>query len=209
VETGIFDGHSAISGNRAAHGSKKTPDWQGACGVAGENSLALGRESSANMRRFMKELPHTKSCFVCGESNASGLRLRFETDGCVVVTRFRAGADHVGFKGTIHGGIIATVLDEIMVWACAVQTQRFAYCAELKVRFASPMRPGQEVLASAELTSNRRNKLFEAKGELRDEAGAVLATATGKYLPIKESEVAEMMTDFKEDANGYNPLARE
>ena len=157
----------------------------------------------------MRTLPHTKSCFVCGESNASGLRLRFETDGHVVLTRFRAGADHIGFKGTIHGGIIATVLDEIMVWACAVQTQRFAYCAELNVRFASPMRPGQEVSASAELTSNRRNKLFEAKAELRDEAGVVLATATGKYLPIKESEIAEMMTDFKEDgANSFNPLAR-
>ncbi len=156
----------------------------------------------------MRTLPHTKSCFVCGESNASGLRLRFETDGRVVVARFRAGADHVGFKGTIHGGIIATVLDEIMVWACAVQTQRFAYCAELNVRFANPLRPGQEVRASAELVSNRRNKLFEAKGELRNEDGLVLATATGKYLPIKESEVAEMMTDFTEDANSFNPLAR-
>ena len=156
----------------------------------------------------MKELPHTKSCFVCGESNQSGLKLRFETDGHAVLTRFRAGENHIGFKGTIHGGIIATVLDEIMVWACAVQTQRFAYCAELNVRFAKPMRPGQEVLASAELVSNRRNKLFEAKAELRDEAGVVLATATGKYLPIKESEVAEMMTDFKEDANAFNPLAR-
>jgi uncharacterized protein (TIGR00369 family) len=156
----------------------------------------------------MRSLPHTNSCFVCGESNASGLRLRFETDGRVVQARFRARADHVGFKGTIHGGIIATVLDEIMVWACAVQTRRFAYCAELNVRFASPMRPGQEVIASAELASNRRNKLFEAKAELRDEAGVVLATANGKYLPIKESEVAELMTDFKGDAGGlFDPPA--
>jgi uncharacterized protein (TIGR00369 family) len=161
------------------------------------------------MRLFMRELPHTNSCFVCGESNASGLRLRFETDGRVVRARFRAGADHVGFKGTVHGGIIATVLDEIMVWACAVGTQRFAYCAELNVRFASPMRPGQEVVASAELASNRRNKLFEAKAELRDEAGRLLATASGKYLPIKESEVAELMTDFKGNGGDlFNPLAR-
>jgi uncharacterized protein (TIGR00369 family) len=147
---------------------------------------------------------------VCGESNASGLKIRFETDGKVVLAHFHARADHVGFKGTIHGGIIATVLDEIMVWACAVQTRRFAYCAELNVRFAIPLRPGQEVFASAELTSNRRNKLFEAKAELRDDAGVVLATATGKYLPVKESEAAEMMTDLKMDGNGiFDPLAKE
>jgi acyl-coenzyme A thioesterase PaaI-like protein len=158
----------------------------------------------------MQALPHTGSCFVCGESNASGLRLRFETDGRAVLTRFQARGDHVGFKGTIHGGIIATVLDEIMVWACAVQTQRFAYCAELSVRFASPLRPGQEVFASGEMVSNRRNKLFEAKSELRSESGVVLATGSGKYLPVKESEIAEMLTDFRgEPGDLFDPLARQ
>lgn len=158
----------------------------------------------------MQALPHTGSCFVCGESNASGLRLRFETDGRAVLARFLAREDHVGFKGTIHGGIIATVLDEIMVWACAVRTQRFAYCAELSVRFASPLRPGQEVFASAEMVSNRRNRLFEAKAELRDESGVVLATGSGKYLPIKESEIAEMLTDFRGEAGDlFDPLARQ
>jgi uncharacterized protein (TIGR00369 family) len=157
----------------------------------------------------MRQLPHTDSCFVCGESNASGLRMRFETDGRVVESRFHARTDHVGFKGTIHGGISATVLDEIMVWACAVATKRFAYCAELNVRFASPLRPGQEVFASAEMTSNRRNKLFEAKAELRDEAGVVLASATGKYLPIRESEAAEMLTDLRGGAGDLlDPLTR-
>ncbi len=127
----------------------------------------------------------------------------------MVLARFHARDDHVGFKGTIHGGIISTVLDEIMVWACAVQTKRFAYCAELNVRFTSPLRPGQEVFASAELTSNRRNKLFEAKGELRDADGAVLATATGKYLPIKETEIAEMLADLRDGAgNVFDPLTQ-
>lgn len=157
----------------------------------------------------MRKLPHTHSCFVCGESNPSGLKIRFETDGRIVRTRFLPGAEHVGFQQTVHGGITATLLDEIMVWACAVQTKRFAYCAELNVRFTSPLRPGQEVFASAELTSNRRNKLFEAKGELRDADGAVLATATGKYLPIKETEIAEMLADLRDGAgNVFDPLTQ-
>lgn len=105
-------------------------------------------------------------------------------------------AEHVGFRQTVHGGLIATLLDEIMVWACAVQTRRFAYCAELKVRFINPVRPNQEALASGELVSNRRGKLFEARAELRNQAGLVLATATGKYLPVKHAEATEMATDF-------------
>jgi len=144
----------------------------------------------------MKVLPHTHSCFVCGESNPFGLKLRFETDGRIVQTRFTPKAEHIGFKQVVHGGIISTLLDEIMVWACAVQTRRFAYCAELTVRFLMPLQPGQEVAARGELIANRRDKIFEAKGELRDIEGKLLASATGKYLPVKAREAAEMATDL-------------
>lgn len=145
--------------------------------------------------REMKELPHTRSCFVCGESNPAGLNLRFETDGQVVHSRFVPRREHVGFKTVVHGGLIATVLDEVMVWACAVQTKKFAYCAEMSVRFLNPLTPGREVFAVGELVRNAR-RLFEAKGEIRDAAGVVYATSTGKYLPIKDSEAADMSTDF-------------
>lgn len=147
----------------------------------------------------MKLLPHTRSCFVCGEANPAGLKLRFETDGRVVQTRFVPRAEHVGFRQTVHGGLIATLLDEIMVWACAVQTKRFAFCAELSVRFISPARPDDELLGCGELVSNRRGKLFEARAELQSLAGVVLATATGKYLPIKQGDVRQMAMDFVED----------
>ena len=144
-------------------------------------------------------LPHTHSCFVCGESNAAGLNLRFETDGRVVHARFTPAAEHIGFKGVVHGGILATLLDEIMVWACAVQAKQFAYCAELNVRFVRPARPGEQTLATAELVTNRRNKIFEAKAELKNLAGELLASATGKYLPIKNGEATEMARDFVDD----------
>jgi uncharacterized protein (TIGR00369 family) len=147
----------------------------------------------------MKALPHTHSCFVCGESNATGLKLRFETDGHVVRTHFKPTPSHIGFKEVIHGGILSTVLDEIMVWACAVQTKRFAYCAELTVRFAHPVRPGEELAVTAEMTANRRNRLFEAKSEMRNPEGKIVATATGKYLPINAADEAAMATDFVQD----------
>jgi len=147
----------------------------------------------------MRTLPHTHSCFVCGESNPAGLNLRFETDGRVVRARFMPRAEHVGFQQVIHGGIISTLLDEIMVWACAVGTKQFAFCAELNVRFVKPARPGEETFASAELVANRRNKIFEAKGELRNAGGELLAAATGKYLPMKDGEASAMAADFVGD----------
>jgi acyl-coenzyme A thioesterase PaaI-like protein len=103
----------------------------------------------------VQELPHTHCCFVCGESNAIGFRLRFETDGRVVQTRFRPRPEHAGFKNLMHGGLIATVLDEVMVWGCAVGTRKFALCAELTVRYLNPVPPGKDLVAMGELVFRR------------------------------------------------------
>lgn len=149
----------------------------------------------------MRELPHTRSCFVCGEANPAGLRLRFETDGTVVRAKFRPGTEHIGFKGVVHGGLTATVLDEIMVWACVVATRQFAFCAELNVRYLQPLQPGIETFATAELVANRKGRIFEAKAEIRDPNNQLLATATGKYFPIKPADLAPMTTDFVGDAS--------
>ncbi len=147
----------------------------------------------------MKQLPHTHTCFVCGDSNPRGFNLRSETDGKIVRVRFAFGPEHVGFKQTVHGGLTATVLDEVMTWACAVQAKRFAYCAELNVRYLLPIRPNVRLVATAELVANRRNRLFESKAELKEETGATLASATGKYMPLKAADAAGMSTDFVGD----------
>jgi uncharacterized protein (TIGR00369 family) len=152
------------------------------------------------MKPAMQELPHTRTCFVCGESNPIGLKLRFETDGRLVQARFVPKIEHAGFRQTVHGGLLATVLDEIMVWACAVQTRRFAVCAELVVRFLKPVRPNQELQLTAELVDNRRGRIFVAEAQIRDSAGQVLATASGKYLPIQEAQAAELATDLVGEA---------
>ena len=149
----------------------------------------------------MRELPHTHSCFVCGESNAVGLKLRFTTDGRTVHTRFRLRSAHIGFRGVVHGGILTTVLDEIMVWACAVPTGQFAFCAELTVRFLNPVRPDDEIIATGELLANRKNRIFEAKGVLANSSGRPYAEATGKYLPIPKGDLTGMMTDLIGDTS--------
>ena len=148
----------------------------------------------------MRELPHTKSCFVCGESNVHGLRQRFETDGRIVRARFTPRAEHVGFQGVVHGGILATLLDEIMVWACAVGTRKFGFCAEMTTRFQRPAAPGEELIVEAELVENRRGRVFEAKAEVRNVAGEVVASATGKYMPIRDADLGQLQRDMVGDA---------
>jgi uncharacterized protein (TIGR00369 family) len=136
---------------------------------------------------------------VCGVANPLGFGLGCTTDGQTVTGRFCFRPEHVGFAQTVHGGLIATLLDEVMTWVCGVRTGRFAFCADLSVRFVLPVRPGEELVAVGELVSNRRNKLFETKAELRDHNQRLRASATGKYLPVPAGSLPELAVDFVED----------
>jgi len=147
----------------------------------------------------MRTLPHSRSCFVCGESNPIGFQLRLETDDRTVQTHFVLRPEHVGFKQIVHGGLVSTLLDEVMAWACAVQAKRFAFCAELTVRFLRPVRPNEQLLAIGELIVNRRDKIFETKAKLLNAEGTLLASATGKYLPITQADALEMADDLVGD----------
>lgn len=144
-------------------------------------------------------LPPTRSCFVCGAENPLGLKLRFIAEPGQVRAVFQPRREHVGFHDTVHGGLTSTVLDEAMVWACGAATGRFAYCAELTVRFLKPVRPETACAIVGRLIEPRRRRLLLAEAELRDGAGTLLAAATGKYVPIAAESIEPMLSDFLGD----------
>jgi uncharacterized protein (TIGR00369 family) len=146
---------------------------------------------------LMEQLPQSRSCFVCGARNPVGLQLRFETDGAIARTTFVPKPEHGGFQSVVHGGILATVLDEVMVWAIGVRTGQFAYCAELTVRYLAPARPGEALIATAELIENKRGRLFIVKSELRNPQNQAVAAGSGKYMPVRDIDYELLTGDFE------------
>lgn len=83
-----------------------------------------------------------------------------------------------------------------MVWAIGVQKRQFTYCAELNVRFQCPARPGDQLTVTGTLTLDRRGRIYEASGTITNAAGTLVASATGKYMPIKGPDTAAMLADL-------------
>lgn len=152
------------------------------------------------MRELIMQLPYTKSCFVCGSQNPHGLGLRFRIAGNEVHGDFTPKPEHAGFRGIIHGGIISTVLDEVMIWAASVTQKRFCVAADLNVRFLKRVSVGQKYLIVGKLEADR-GRIWESSGELRDEAGVVCARATSKQVPLKLADMKEMTEDFLPDSS--------
>jgi acyl-coenzyme A thioesterase PaaI-like protein len=147
------------------------------------------------------ELPHSANCLVCGRSNPHGLKLRLRviTDTGLVSTEFVPRIEHTGFENTVHGGLLATVLDEAMTWAATWKNKRFCYCGELTTRFRYPVRPGDALRIEA-LVEFSRPKLVEVASKVFDFTGRLAATGSGKYVPLTLDEHLGFMRQFIDDA---------
>ena len=154
----------------------------------------------------MLELPHTPGCVVCGKKNPHGLKLTLHVDEGtgMVHTTFEARPEHIGFEGIVHGGMLATVVDEAMVWAATWKGKRFCVCGELSIRYRHPIIVGKPVKVTA-VVDFSRPKLLEASARVMDERGVLLATANGKYVPMSPDQhdqvVATLMGDPETEAS--------
>jgi len=77
-------------------------------------------------------------CFACGKDNKWGLKLSFKNIDGKAVTEFTPHLYYQGYKETVHGGIISTILDESMVYAALFHNKEVV-TARLSVRFKHPM----------------------------------------------------------------------
>lgn len=147
-------------------------------------------------------------CFGCGRLNAHGLQLTFypQEDGSGVWAPFTPTADFEGYEGVVHGGIVCTILDEVMAWSLYRQ-QTWAVTGQLTTRFRKPVRVGEPVRAIGTIVRDR-GRIIEMRGELRREAdGTLLAEASGTFVRVPEAQAAAWTERYlgaarAEDAEG-------
>ena len=156
----------------------------------------------------MDSLPQTRSCFACGHSNPFGLNLKFRQEGDSMVTQWTPTDHQTGFSNTVHGGLIATVLDEIMAWTCGIIGGRFAYSVDLQISYRQALQPAQTVIGIGFIRENRRKRIFQTEAKLSvDEVE--IASAQGKYLAVKPTVEEELWGEFGDQAESLRALRSE
>jgi uncharacterized protein (TIGR00369 family) len=139
-------------------------------------------------------------CFGCGGANARGMLLTFEQDDAAQRIRgsFRLGAEYQGGPEFIHGGIIATVLDEVMGKVCRFRGVR-AVTAELSIEYLKPVLVDADLAVEGYEVEMKGRNLFLV-GEIRDVSGNVLARGKGRFVIISPKQAAK--DDAPEDLAG-------
>lgn len=132
------------------------------------------------------------NCFGCGSLNAAGLHLRFYqlTDGEGAWAPWTPTSAYEGYNGMIHGGIICTLLDEIMAWSLYARST-WAVTARMQTSFRKPVRIGEPVRLVGRVIRDR-GRALELRGEIRLEADdSLLAEADATFIRVPESQAQE------------------
>jgi uncharacterized protein (TIGR00369 family) len=133
----------------------------------------------------------SEMCFGCGKDNPVGLKAQFYdlAEGKTAAV-FQAGEEFQSYPRRLHGGIVASILDETLGRAIlALEPDCLAVTAELTIRYKKPAPLGTPLKVVAQVTKNNR-RLFRSSGELLLPDGQVAATATGTYVKQTPQEIA-------------------
>ena len=120
-------------------------------------------------------------CFACGENNPIGLRLKFDYGEGSAEARFTPERVYQGYPGIMHGGLVATLLDETMAHA-VISTHGIAVTGDLHVRMRGNGVPIGRPLRLQGRVTGRRGRLVLAEAALHDEDGNLLARGEGKFM---------------------------
>lgn len=138
--------------------------------------------------------PH--ACFACGELNQRGLHLVLHASGDSCWTELTLLPDFQGWEGIAHGGIVATILDEVMGWALA-GADAWGFTARMTIEYRRPVPVGARVRGEGRLVERRR-RLLTVTGRLLDaETGELFATADGTYVAAPAAQLEELKARYR------------
>jgi acyl-coenzyme A thioesterase PaaI-like protein len=135
------------------------------------------------------------NCFACGTLNRHGLGLELHLEPGRAWTEIVLDRRFEGWEGVAHGGIIATILDEVMAWSL-VASDNWGVTARLAVAFRQPVRVDTPIRAEGWITTSRRRLVDTAARIVDVDADVELATATAVYAAAGEARKRELQAQY-------------
>lgn len=133
--------------------------------------------------RNLRELPNSRNhnCFGCSPVNPSGLQMRFFTDGSAVFSRVQVPEHLCGWSNIVHGGVLTTILDEVMSWSAITLLKRIALTRGIAVEFIKPVHVSSELKAEGRVRETGDKNDAVTEGILYDASGEPCARASATF----------------------------
>ena len=121
-------------------------------------------------------------CFGCDPNSEHGLRMEFFEDGEYVVSHWQPRSELQGWRDTLHGGVQATLADEIASWVVFRKFQTSGVTSRMEVKYKKPVKITAEPISLRARAVKQMRNVVDIDVELYDAQGELCTIATCVYF---------------------------
>ena len=131
------------------------------------------------------------NCFGCSPGNKAGLHLEFWEDSGEIISRWNPQEDYEGWKGVLHGGIQATLMDETAAWLIFIKLNTAGVTSRLEIKYPKAVFISKGSISVRARLISLENHLATISCTLADGENKVCAEATAVYFCFPEKIARE------------------
>ena len=126
------------------------------------------------------------NCFVCGPDNPIGLKIKFTIDDDDICRgHFTSMENHVGYQNTTHGGIIFSLLDDVMANWLFLKNQ-VAQTAQCDLRYRQVLPVDEPVILEGWCEKQRSRVAFMKGQVILASNSTIVAESSAKFMLLKD-----------------------
>ena len=131
------------------------------------------------------------SCFGCSPANPSGLQMEFFKEGDELVCKWDPGEHFQGFHNILHGGVQATMMDEIASWVVFVMLDTAGVTYQLNTRFRKPVLISKGTITVRATLVRQEKRIAEIEARLYDGEDTLCAESQANYFVMPRDKAVQ------------------
>lgn len=140
------------------------------------------------------------NCFGCSPNNKLGLHLTFFEENDEIVSRWEPDSNFQGYFNILHGGIQATLMDEIASWTVYVKVKTAGFTSKAEIRYLKTVAIDQGPVTLRSKVKQMRRNLADIEVLLFDKNNTLCAQGILTFFtfPLDKSKQSMYYPDHKE-----------
>jgi len=131
-------------------------------------------------------------CFGCCPENPIGLHMEFYEDGDDIISFWNPQEHYQGWIGTMHGGILSTIIDEIAGWVVFRKLQTSGMTTRLDVKYKHPVLTSENQLTVVAHIREQHRQMVFIDAKIMNSQGEVCVEGSAIYFAFAQDKAKEM-----------------
>ena len=146
------------------------------------------------------------NCFGCSPMNTSGLRMTFYTDKSAVYSKLTVPDHLCGWNNLVHGGVLTTIMDEIMSWATIYLLKRVPMTKSISVEFLKPVYVGNSLKVEGTVLDKKGKHEALMEGRIYNKDDACCARAAGTFAVFSPAVAKRLSITDRESLKWFEEI---